>query len=246
MKTYRADLHIHTLLSPCGDLSMSPANIISEAERKGLDIIGITDHNSTRHCRLVSRLAAEKGIFVMTGAEINTKEEIHCLTFFENNDTLDILQEFLDANLPDYKNDPLIFGDQVVVNENEEIIYTEEKLLINALRVSINELETFVHNNNGIFIPAHIDRMKNSIYSQLGFLPDDLNADALEISRRSSPGKFAEEHPEICPFTLLTNSDAHYPGHIGAVYNNFCLMKPSFDEIRMALAGINRRKITEQ
>jgi PHP family Zn ribbon phosphoesterase len=225
---------------------MSPANIINEAGRKGLDIIGITDHNSTRHCRLISRLAAEKGIFVMMGAEVNTKEEIHCLTFFENINTLDIFQDYLDANLPDFKNDPLMFGDQVVVNENEDIIYTEEKLLINAVRISIDELEAFVHSNNGIFIPAHIDRMKNSIYSQLGFLPDNLKADALEISKRSSPGKFAEEHPEILPFTLLTNSDAHYPGHIGAVCNSFCLKEPSFNEIRMALEGINNRKITEQ
>jgi len=246
MKTYRADLHIHTVLSPCGDISMSPANIITEAGRKGLDIIGITDHNSTRHCGLVSRLGAERGIFVMKGAEVNTKEEIHCLAFFENNDTLDIFQEYLDANLPDYKNDPLMFGDQIVVNENEDIIYIEDKLLINAVRISIDELEAFVHKHNGIFIPAHIDRMKNSIYSQLGFLPDNLNADALEISRRSSPGKFAEAHPEINPFTLLTNSDAHQTGHIGAAYNRFYLREPSFNEIRMALEGINQRKITEQ
>jgi PHP family Zn ribbon phosphoesterase len=246
MKTYRADLHIHTLLSPCGDLSMSPANIITEAGRKGLDIIGITDHNSTRHCRLISRLGAEKGIFVMMGAEVNTKEEIHCLAFFENNDTLDIFQEYLDANLPDFKNDPFIFGDQIVVDENEDIIYTEDKLLINAVRISIEELEAFVHSNNGIFIPAHIDRMKNSIYSQLGFLPENLNPDALEISRKNSPGRFAEEHPEIYPFTLLTNSDAHYSGNIGAVFNSFCLKEPSFNEIRMALQGSNNRKIIDQ
>jgi predicted metal-dependent phosphoesterase TrpH len=77
MKIFRADLHIHTVLSPCGDLGMSPANIISEAVQKGIDIIGITDHNTTRHCKLISRLAAEKGIFVMQGAEVTTKEEVH-------------------------------------------------------------------------------------------------------------------------------------------------------------------------
>jgi len=57
MKTYRADLHIHSVLSPCGDLDMSPVNIVEEASRKGLDIIGITDHNTTRHTGLVKRLA---------------------------------------------------------------------------------------------------------------------------------------------------------------------------------------------
>jgi len=92
MNTYRADLHIHSLLSPCGDLEMSPANIVSEASKMGIDIIGITDHNTTRHCNLISRLAADKGIFVMQGAEITTREEVHCLVFFENTDTLDLLQ----------------------------------------------------------------------------------------------------------------------------------------------------------
>ena len=84
MNKYRADLHIHTVLSPCGNLEMSPANIIKKACEKGLDIIGITDHNSTRHCKLVSKLSELAGIFVLMGAEVTTREEVHCLTFFEN------------------------------------------------------------------------------------------------------------------------------------------------------------------
>ncbi len=178
MRDFRADLHIHTLLSPCGDLSMSPAKIVSEAARKGIDIIGITDHNSTRHCRLVSRLAANSGIFTLMGAEVTTQEEVHCLAFFED-DKLDLLQDFLDSRLPDIKNDPLIFGDQVVIDEDEMIVYVEERLLISATKASLEEVGSFVHSNGGIFIPAHIDRMRNSIYSQLGFLPAGLQADAL-------------------------------------------------------------------
>lgn len=243
MKNYRADLHIHTILSPCGDLSMSPANIISEAARKQLDIIGITDHNSTRQCSLVEKLGRDKGIFVLQGAEVTTKEEVHCLAFFENTDTLRYFQDYLDAGLSDLQNDPLIFGDQVVVDEDENIIYTEEKLLSNATQISLEKLQSFVHKNNGIFIPAHIDRMKNSIYSQLGFLPENLKADAIEISRRSSPVKFAAIHPEITSFPLITNSDSHYPEHIGSVYNTFRLKEVSFGEIKMALEGTDGRRI---
>jgi PHP family Zn ribbon phosphoesterase len=246
MKIYRADLHIHTLLSPCGDLTMSPLNIVFEAIRKDLDIIGITDHNSTRQSGLVCRLGTEKGIFVLRGAEVTTKEEVHCLTFFEKSDTLDLFQEFLDANLPEIQNDPLIFGDQIVVNENENIIHAEEKLLTNATNITIKELEAFVHLNNGIFIPAHIDRMKNSIYSQLGFLPDDLNADALEVSIRISPEKFASLHPEIKSYPLVTDSDAHYPQQIGAAFNVLEIEKPSFEEIKLALTGTNNRRLIYQ
>lgn len=246
MNIYRADLHIHTVLSPCGDLNMSPANIINEAIRKGLEIIGITDHNSTRHCSLVSRLGSEKGIFVMQGAEVTTKEEVHCLVFFEKSDALDLLQGYLDRNLPDIKNDPLVFGDQVAVNENEEIIYTEEKLLINATAIAMNDLEAFVHRNNGIFIPAHIDRPVNSVYSQLGFLPENMEADALEINARGLTGHFAKSNPEILSMRLITGSDAHYIHQIGSGYITFMLNEPTFEEVRMALKDINNRKIIRQ
>lgn len=244
MKIFRADLHIHTVLSPCGDLEMSPANIISEAKASGLDIIGITDHNTTRHCSIIKKLAADSGIFVMQGAEITTKEEVHCLAFFENSDTLKLLQDFLDLNLPDFKNEPLIFGDQVQVDEKENIIYTEEKLLINAISKSFEEIEAFVHDNDGLFIPAHIDRLKNSIYSQLGFLPENMKVDALELSARSTFEKFSVNHPEIARYTVITNSDSHFPGQIGTSITFFHIEKPSFQEIKMALKGINGRKVT--
>jgi PHP family Zn ribbon phosphoesterase len=243
MNIHRADFHIHTLLSPCGDLSMSPANIISAASRKGLEIIGITDHNSTRQSELVKKLGKEKGIFVLQGAEVTTREEVHCLAFFEDPDSVKAFQEYIDMHLPDLQNDPVIFGDQVVVDENEDIIYIEEKLLVNATTVTIGELEKYVRENGGIFIPAHIDRMKNSIYSQLGFIPGDLKADALEVSRRSTPENFASIKPEIRRFSIVTNSDAHFPEHIGMVWNNIQIEEISFKEIKMALSGINDRKI---
>jgi PHP family Zn ribbon phosphoesterase len=243
MNVYRADIHIHTVLSPCGDLDMSPRIIVAEAVAKGLDIIGITDHNTTRHCKIVSQLAEKEGIYVMQGAEVTTKEEVHCLVFFENTDTLTILQEFLDENLPDIKNNPLFFGDQVQIDEEENIVYTEERLLTNAINVSIGELEDFVHAHEGLFIPAHVDRMKNSIYSQLGFLPSGLKADALEISRRSTPKIFSALYPEINAFPLVTNSDSHVPEHIGTAFTNLFLDNPSFSEIRMAFKGDNNRRV---
>jgi len=110
MRSYRADLHVHTVLSPCGDLEMSPANIVMMAARKGVDVLGIADHNSTKHGMLIKKLAEKEGIFVLTGAEVTTKEEIHCLAFFENNDSLEAFQEYLDKHLPDVKNKPDTLG----------------------------------------------------------------------------------------------------------------------------------------
>lgn len=243
MKLFRADLHIHTLLSPCGELSMSPVNIINMAIRKKLDIIGISDHNTTRQSSLVRMLAEKKGLFVLRGAEITTREEVHCLAFFEDNDTILRFQELLDEHLPNIPNNPLLFGDQIAVDENENIIYTEKKLLTNAVNLSLEELEAWVHGNDGIFIPAHIDRMKNSLFSQLGFLPENLKADALEVSKKSSPDLFMKSHPEVSNYTLIINSDSHFPESIGTAYNNFLMEKATFKEIQMALACINGRKI---
>ena len=102
----RADLHIHTVLSPCGDLEMSPENILHFAQIQGLNMIGITDHNSTRQAPIIRDYGKTKGIFVLTGAEICSKEEVHALTFFETDEQLTIFQHYLDVHLPDIPNEP--------------------------------------------------------------------------------------------------------------------------------------------
>jgi 3',5'-nucleoside bisphosphate phosphatase len=104
---------------------MSPANIVAKAKEKQLDIIGITDHNSTKHCLLTRKLAEKEGITVLCGAEVNTKEEVHCLAFFETDDKLALFQQFLEKQLPPVKNDVHRFGYQVVIDEQENIIEEE-------------------------------------------------------------------------------------------------------------------------
>jgi PHP family Zn ribbon phosphoesterase len=239
MNLYKADLHIHTVLSPCGDLEMSPKNIVKEASEKGLNIIGITDHNTTHHCKLVKQLAEPLGITLLMGAEITTKEEIHCLAYFETDDQLDDMQEYLDFHLPNIPNDPAIFGYQVVVDENEEILWQEERLLITAINQSIEQVERKVHSLGGIFIPAHIDKNRYSLISQLGFIPKNLNPDAFEISRHSS-------HEELLPYlkgfediTIVRNSDAHSLADIGGLFTMFAMEQPGFEGFRAALGSSN-------
>lgn len=189
----RADLHIHTVLSPCGDLEMSPENILHFAQVQGLNMIGITDHNSTRQAPIIRDYGKTKGIFVLTGAEICSKEEVHALTFFETARTLTIFQHYLDVHLPDIPNDPEKFGFQVVVDPEEQIIYEEPKLLISALNQSLEEIAHKVRQLDGYFHSlAHIDKPCFSILSQLGFVPPDLRYDArssvvIPLLRNSCP-----------------------------------------------------------
>jgi len=237
MKSYRADLHIHSLLSPCGSLDMSPARIIHEAKERKLDIIAVADHNSTRQAGLIKKLGQEAGITVLTGAEVNTREEVHCLCLFGDDEATRTFQEFLDARLPEEENDVVIFGDQIVVDEDEQIVYTEDRLLISALRAGIKEIETLVHKLNGLFIPAHIDRPYSGILDRLGFIPENLEYDALELSYRMSETEICGQYPELCGKYFLRSSDAHYPKDIGRATTTFELEENSFEAVRAYLRG---------
>ena len=241
MRFYRADLHIHTLLSPCGDLEMSPANIIAKAKEKKLDIIGITDHNSTRHCQLIREMADQEGIAVISGAEVSTKEEVHCLAFFETDEKLEQFQRFLEKQLPPVKNDVHRFGYQVVVDEAENIIDEEPYLLLSGLHAGIDKVEEVVHELDGIFIPAHVDRPYYGLLSQLGFVPPDLKADALEISKHTNPNEFNRQQGLNGKYVFLKSSDAHYLNDIARAYSEMWLEAPTFSEIRMALKNENGR-----
>ena len=244
MKTYRTDLHIHTLLSPCGDLEMSPENIVSLAKMRGLDIIGITDHNSTKQCELVWKLGQRNNLTVIPGCEMTTREEVHCLGLFEDFDALRIFQRFLDEHLTIIPNNTTLFGYQVVVNEDETIREEIHNYLGASLDSSIEEVEMKVHELDGIFIPAHIDRPRNSLFSQLGFLPPELKIDALQISKLADELAVREKYEIDADISMVKFSDAHFPADLGKTFTNFEMEEPSFEEIRKALKReVGRRSI---
>ena len=243
MKKFRADLHVHSVLSPCGDLEMSPDVIIGKAKEMHLDIIGITDHNSTRQCAVIRQMGELNAITVLTGAEVTTREEVHCLTFFETDEQLNEFQKYLDMHLPDIKNDVGRFGYQVVVDAANNIVFTEERLLVSALDQSIGQVEAKVHSLRGLFIPAHIDKLRFSLYGQLGFLPTGLKVDALEISPGKSSVDFLEKHPELLHYSIISGSDAHYPHQVGSRVTVFDMENPGFGEIKNTLEGIGTRTL---
>jgi len=243
MKVYRADLHTHTVLSPCGDLEMSARNIVEAALDKHIDILGITDHNSTLNAMLVKRVAAEEGILVLTGAEVTTREEIHCLTFFENESELREFQKWIEKNITRIPNSPSRFGHQVVIDEDENILDEVDYLLIMALSQTIDQVEAKVHELNGLFIPAHVDRPVNSILSQLGFFPPALKYDAIELYYHGRQEDLISHHTIMSDVPLIRSSDSHYVNQIGKMHTGFMIEELSFKEIRLALKGEGGRKV---
>ncbi len=246
MKQFRADLHIHTILSPCADLEMSPKNIVRKAKELNLDIIGITDHNSTLQCEIVRKEAQKEGLTVYSGVEVTTQEEIHCLAFFGNTEALNKFQEYIDQNLPDFKNNTDLFGYQVVVDENENIIYEEDKLLISALNADIDSIEIMVHKLNGIFIPAHTNKPANSLLSQLGIIPPSLKVDAFEITNQITKEAFLSQNHLSDNTVIIRNSDAHFINQIASIATIFEMESPDFSEFRLALNNLSGRKVVMQ
>ncbi|OJV38411.1 MAG: histidinol-phosphatase [Bacteroidia bacterium 43-41] len=237
MVFFKADLHIHTCLSPCGSLEMSPWNIVQTALEKGLDIIAITDHNSTQNVRPCVEIGEKLGIFVIPGCEVNTQEEVHCLCYFPGLEAMERFQQYLDEKIPDIKNEPALFGYQVAVDRDDVIVYEEERSLYTGIRDDIESVQQKVHSLGGVFVPAHIDRMKNGIYGQLGFIPFDLQYDALEISRRMQPEDFLRQHPEIASKKILRSSDAHFLNHIASVHTVLEMERPDWESFKKAFYG---------
>lgn len=232
---FKADLHIHTVLSPCGDIDMSPPMIIDQALVKGLDIIGISDHNSTKNALVCRDIGSKNNIFVMMGAEVTSKEEVHCLCFFPDENRLSGFQKYLDKFINKKENNPKFFGNQLIVDERENIVGEEKLLLIQSIDQSVFEISEKVKSLKGIFIPAHIDSHRNSIGSQLGFIPDDLEYDAIEVVNKENLSKHKNKY-KIPPDTfIISSSDAHYLSDIGKRYTELELETLSFQNIKKAM-----------
>ncbi len=240
---FKADLHIHTVLSPCGDLEMSPTGIVDRALQRGLDMIAISDHNTTRQVKVTQKVGRERGLFVLGGVEVTSQEEAHCLCFFETDSQLDAFQEFLDAHLPPIPNDEERFGYQLIVDENEEIVGEEPYHLLNAIDVDIDGLYDEVHRIGGLFVPAHVNKSSTSLMSQLGFVPPDLRADGLEINKFTTRDEFVKKFAYLRRFNFITDSDAHFIPDVGSVYNVIHMEHRSFAEFAMALRGEEGRWI---
>ncbi|MDA3809178.1 MAG: PHP domain-containing protein [Spirochaetaceae bacterium] len=207
----KCDLHIHSCLSPCGSLSMSPSAIARIASEKGLDVIAIADHNIALNAPAFEAACRKYGITSLFGVEVTTSEEFHALCLFQKSGEAVSFGNMLYENLQSRSNKPEKFGDQVYVDEYENILGEVDKYLSGgAVSYSSDQLLKMVHLSNGLFIPAHIDRAAFSISSQLGFIPPD-DYDALEITTYP-PILNTENTP------LISNSDAHYPDDIGKRY----------------------------
>lgn len=207
---YYCDLHIHSALSPCGDADMTPNNIVNMACLSGLDIIAVADHNTIGNVEACMKVAESLPITVVPAMELETSEDVHFLCLFENIDIAREFDEWLAPYKATHKNRPEIFGEQQYMDENDEVIGTEENLLVTATQVSIYEAKKKIDTLPAVIIPAHVDRSSYSIISNLGFVPDDLGFSTVEISKNISKEDCLKLYPYLEKYNIITDSDSHY------------------------------------
>lgn len=244
MREYRADLHVHSCLSPCGELEMSPRAIVEKSLERGMDIIALCDHNSAENVGAVMRAGAERGLCVFPGMEVNSVEEVHSLALFETEKQALAMQETIYRHLRG-SNRAEIFGDQVVANEFDEVEGFNDRLLIGAVQLKLQEVVNEVHRLGGLSIASHVNKQSFSVIAQLGFIPPDLEFDALEISRHMKREEAAGSLPGAEGYRIVTSSDAHFLEEIGSVWTTFLLESPSLNEVRMALKESSGRRMLE-
>lgn len=204
------DFHIHSCLSPCGDKDMTPQNIVNMAKIMGYDAIALTDHNTCGNCEAVVRIGKEVGITVIPGMELCTSEEVHVVCLFPDCQKAHEFSDYVYSTLPPVKNKPNIFGEQIKMDENDETVGYEEKLLITASGISCARAVEVVKSFGGICYPAHIDRSSFSILSNLGTIDESFGFTCAEIFDLSKEEELKQNHPYLNNIKIISDSDAHY------------------------------------
>ncbi len=204
------DLHIHSALSPCANDDMTPNNIVNMALISGLEVIAITDHNTTANCAAVQRAAKDTGLTVLCGMELCTSEEVHTVCLLPDADSAWYFDRFVASKSMDLKNRTDIFGRQLLMDEQDNIIGEEERMLSMATGISITDLHHIVNHYGGVAFPAHIDRPSNGIITMLGAIPDDCYFGAVEIKRMPDFMEKRGAAEILSRYNTLTSSDAHW------------------------------------
>lgn len=210
MTRYYYDFHIHSCLSPCADNDMTPANIAGMCTLAGLQIAALTDHNSTKNCPAFFAAAKKQGIIPIAGMELTTAEDIHVVCLFENLEDAMRFGDAVDQQRIQIPNRTDIFGDQIIMNENDEVIGTEKNLLPNATMLSIDDAFLLVERHGGICFPAHIDREANGVIAVLGSFPESPNYLCAELHDAEQMDEYQKMYPILKDKLLLCGSDAHY------------------------------------
>ena len=224
MTPYYYDLHIHSCLSPCSDDDMTPNNIAGMAALKGLQIVALTDHNSCKNCPAFFEACKRQGIIAVAGMELTTAEDIHIVCLFKDLEDAMRFDAVISEHIMDIKNNPEIFGNQLVLDGDDEIVDTESKLLISATDLWIDDAIELARSYGAHVHPAHIDRESNGIIAILGDIPADYEFKCVEFNVAESMKDIKQKYSVAAKAHHIVSSDAHHLWDISEA-DNFVLLE---------------------
>ena len=236
MRRFYYDLHVHSCLSPCGDEDNTPNNIAGMAALSELDILALTDHNTCDNCPAFFEACRRCGVIPVAGMELTTSEDIHVVCLFEQLQEAMRFSDLIRNHRTMIPNRPDIFGRQIVMNGEDEIIGEDGYLLTVATDISIDEVPGMVAPFGGVCYPAHIDKEANSIVAILGTVPERPHFECVELHDPANRERYETEHG-LSGRIFVYSSDSHYLESIEDKTNFFVLDTDSQDEdeIRRAL-----------
>lgn len=229
------DFHIHSCLSPCGDDDMTPSNIVGMAFVKGLQAIAITDHNCCKNCAAAMALGEDCHITVIPGMELTTCEEVHVICLFSALSDALAFDSYVYTHLLPIKNKESIFGKQQIMDANDQVTGTVDKLLISATDISFDEVVSLVSLYHGIAYPAHLDKTTTSLISNLGFIPPDSSFCCAELRDLNNLHTLKKANPYLESCHIISSSDAHYLADINEPHYQVFAASASAEDIITAL-----------
>ncbi|MBO8159173.1 endonuclease Q family protein [Thermosyntropha sp.] len=245
MRQFFGDLHIHI-----GKAGGKPVKITAsrqldlrrilfiDAERKGLDIIGIVDAGSPLVTAEIEEMIkdgeliphskggfiASNGVMLITGCEIETAEGAHVVLYLPNLESLYNYQKYMQKRV------------------------TNLNLSTQKTTATLPELINLAILLEGFICPAHAFTPHKGIYGMLtGSIDKFLGKDAVQIKTielgLSADTDMADMLKEAYRFTFLSNSDAHSSANVGREYNLFSMRELSFTELKLCIEGYDGRRI---
>ena len=202
------DLHMHSCLSPCGGEDNTPANLAGMCALAGLDIVALTDHNTTGNCPAFCRAAERYGLLALPGMELTTVEEVHVVCLLPDLDRAAAFGDYVRAHLPPIPNRPEIFGEQLILDHEDNLLGVETAFLAGATDIGVYDVIPRVERYGGVAFPAHIDRPSFSLLANLGLWDPAMGFPLAEVSQNCPPDFF--QRPDLAGVRHITDCDAHY------------------------------------
>lgn len=237
-----ADLHLHTVASACAELEMIPPLIVRRARELGIELLAVTDHHSVENAAAVQEAGRAAGIEVLAGMEVQTREEVHVVCYFDDIGQAEQWQEMIWKRLPGTANRPEFFGEQYVVDATGAYVSTNGRLLQTSTDLSFEELFSLAEQWGVLAFPAHVDRPRYSLFANLGVLPEGVTLPGVEISRNVGPQEALRRFPSLRGLGMVQSGDAH---RLEEMTNStlFKLKEPTAQEVRKSLLGREGRTV---